>query len=374
MKSKIYKYIIIVILLLISCYLGATILNNKKKQHFINTNTTNCDKLFKKAEKYKIQLRKFNTLKSSSIKILTLEKELNDKLELLLELYTVSHTCLGQQIVIDDIKDIKIEVLEKAIKELSVDCHKQILDCYKNKFIKNIESLVSLKIKKYIYNTDVFTVDDNSILPLNYFIKQLQTQMNEHKSILLDELDSNPLLKTYSNNLMNILLNISQEINAIDKTQFDSYSDSFLKVYKYIYNIYNKNIDLQKDVTMSIINSNETTNKPLSNDELTQKYIDNKANSESKVPINIFDLTYLTELEDNLLKVYLVDINKALKLIGGSNSDKINLIKKNSIEPFFENLYSSIIGQDKASNKITKILDISNDLLETIKSNNKTYN
>ena len=99
----------------------------------------------------------------------------------LLELYTVSHTCLGQQIVIDDIKDIKIEVLEKAIKELSVDCHKQILDCYKNKFIKNIESLVSLKIKKYIYNTDVFTVDDNSILPLNYFIKQLQTQMNEHK-------------------------------------------------------------------------------------------------------------------------------------------------------------------------------------------------
>jgi len=168
MKSKIYKHIIILILLLVNCYLGVTILNNKKKQHFINTNTTNCEKAFKKAEKYKIQLRKFNTLKSSSIKILTLEKELNDKLEFLLELYTLSHTCSGQQIVIDDIKDIKIEILEKAIKELSVDCLKTILECYKHKFIKNIESLVSLKIKKYIYNTEAFTIGDNSILPINY--------------------------------------------------------------------------------------------------------------------------------------------------------------------------------------------------------------
>ncbi len=361
MSPKICKYIIIVILLFIICYLGVTILNNKK-QHFTNIN---CNEAFKRAETYKKQLNSFKTF--------NVNKKLNNRLEFLLEIYSISFKCRGQQVAIDNITDIKIEVLEKAIKELSVECHKTILDCYKNKLVNDIKLLISSKLKKYIYNTEAFTFEDNSILPINYFIQTLKDDIDKEKYIPLSDLDSTPLIKKQGDNHINILLNISQEISTLDKIQLDLHTNSFLKVYSYIYTIYVKNSNLQKDVNMSTINVNRTTNKPLSNEELTQQYIDNKEKSESKDPINIFNSTYLQELEDKLLDVYLQDLYKVMELIGSSDN-KLNLVEINSIKTFLNNFHENLTAQENSSTKVNSILGISNDLLDTIKSNNKKYN
>ena len=359
-------------LLLISCYLGVTILNNKK-QYF--TIKPNCSQLFKKADSYKKKLDQLNTI--NTLKTYNVNKELNNRLnnrlKFLLEIYTISHICSGQQVVFDNINDINIDLLERAIKELSVECHKKVLDCYKHKLIYNIKLFISSKIKYYIYNTEAFNRDESNIIPINYFIQTLKKQINENKSILLDDYDSNPLLKTYEDNFLSILLNLTQDISSLDKVQLDVHTNSFLNVYNHIYTIYAKNIDLQKDVNMSIINSNEPTTT-LSRDELEQQTIDKKKNIELNGPTDIFSSKYLKDLEDKLLDIYLEDINKVIELIGSSNTNKLNLVEINSIKTFFNNFHKTLTEQERTSNKIKLKIDINVHLLETIKSNNKKYN
>jgi len=361
MKPKVYKYIIIIILLLIIFYLGVSILNNKT-QHF--TISINCDEAFKKAEKYKTQL--------NLITRLNIKKGLSDRLNFLLEMYSISFKCLGQQVAINNVIDINIDVLEQAIDNLSVECHKTILDCYKYKLINNIKSLLSSKLNKYIYNTEVFNRDGNNILPINYFIQSLKKQIDKKKVIPLDEFGSNPLLKKHGDNLINILLNVSQEISSIEKKDIDSDTNSFLKVYKHIYTIYTKNIDLQTDVNMSIIKLNEPT--PLSSEDERQKSIDDKYNLESNGPTDIFDSKYLIKFENKILDIYLEDIYNITKTIGSTNdNNKINLVEIKSIETFLKNVHIQITDQENSSTQINSIMDIRAQLLENIKSNNNIY-
>ena len=362
MKIINYKWCLCVILLFCIFYLGIHILTTK--QHFVSKN---CDDYFLKAENYKTKLTKFklNT---------NLNTKLNDKFFFLLEINTISHKCSGQKLIIDDISKLDIDTLKTYINGLSVDCFAIILNCYKHKLLKDIKSLVIAKLKPYIYE-----INDGDTKNVKYYIDTLKNQININKKIkkkiLIDSnTDSNELLNNYSDNLMNILLNLSTDITSIeDDTKLKASLDSFLKIYKYIYNIF-ITTDKKKFIEMVYINENTTTQKPLTNDEITQKYIDEQANNSLENDNNnIFDSNYLIKLENNILDLFCYDLYNIINKID-TNNNKIQFIDHDSLLKQFKKLETIFSEQSKSNDIRTHFSNVGNDLLNKIKKYNTHFN